>query len=301
MLKLTITIDSIDYDRALGVLYDEGITSFVEDELVEGEQLPEIANESLKRQFTVYYSDRYQARRVEAQVRLAFSSFSRVVIELQEQEDDDWETRWKKNWKPERIFAGLVICPGWQEYVARPDERVLYIDTTSSFGTGGHESTRLALKLMAQAVKNNPHKASLGSLLDIGCGSGVLAVYGGMVGFSPVLGIDIDDTAVENAGQNARRNGLPEIDFKVESAINAPKRFDFVVANMISSQLLENWSGIAQSVVPHGTLLLSGLLAAEVGDFCKELGLIPTAREVEGEWEAVLIEDFNGGAAERAA
>ena len=281
MLKLTIAINPIDYDRALGVLYDLGITSFVEEER-------RTETESVQHLFEIYLKDVAQAERIADLVRSSFSGFLPYSVEVQELEDDDWETRWKTFWKPEKILPGLIICPGWERYEAAPGENVIYIDTTNSFGTGGHESTRLALRLMADEVKQLA--TARGSFLDIGCGSGVLSIYARMLGFAPVQGIDIEETAVQNARQNALRNEISDIEYRKESASHVREKCRVVAANMISSQLIENWEGIIASVSPGGRLLLSGLLSSEIDQFCFTQRLAPTARVEEGEWGAILVD-----------
>lgn len=147
--------------------------------------------------------------------------------------------------------------PSWHD-APEPDALVLELDPGLAFGTGSHPTTRLCMEWLEQSVKPGQ------SVLDYGCGSGILAILAQKCGANPVVGIDIDPQAVESARQNSERNradvtyGLPD---------NCPAgEFDIVVANILSNPLKLMASMLASKVKPGGRIALSGVLARQADE-----------------------------------
>ena len=190
---------------------------------------------------------------------------------------DDWADRWRAFHRPVEI-GPLRVRPPWAE--AR-DERDIVIDPGQAFGTGGHETTRLCLELLTEREPG-------GALVDLGCGSGVLAIAAARLGWSPVLALDFDPLAVEATVENARVNGADvearRFDLRDEPAPAAGT----IVANLLRPLLLE----VARTGVRAETLIASGLLRHEADEVAAAFAahdLVERERRAQGDWAAVLL------------
>jgi ribosomal protein L11 methyltransferase len=193
---------------------------------------------------------------------------------------DDWSERWRSFHRPLVLGDRLVVRPPW-EPVSNAALDVV-IDPGQAFGTGAHATTRLCLELMLETVAR-------GSFVDLGCGSGVLAIVAVKLGFSPVLALDYDPAAVEATGENAQLNGVGlevrPFDLRREQVPDA----DFVAANVLAGPLVA-WAASQRRLPPD--LILSGLLATEadrVAEAYARRGLHERARRTRGEWAALAL------------
>lgn len=118
--------------------------------------------------------------------------------------EEDWENNWKQYYKPIRVGKHLVVVPSWEEYEKQADDIILKLDPGMAFGTGTHATTRLCMELLEQSVTSGC------TVLDVGCGSGILAVCGVLLGASHADGVDIDELAAKIAGENAGLNGVED-------------------------------------------------------------------------------------------
>ncbi len=143
-------------------------------------------------------------------------------------ENIDWNAEWEKTIRPIRVGRRIVIAPSWNMYTPQPEDLVLTIDPRMSFGTGYHESTRLILRLLENTVKPGDR------VLDIGTGTGVLAIAALKLGARAAVGVDIDEWSEMNARENARVNGVADrfTILKGTLADVPPGKFDLVVANI---------------------------------------------------------------------
>jgi ribosomal protein L11 methyltransferase len=183
--------------------------------------------------------------------------------------DEDWKDRWKAFFKTTRVTRGIVIKPTWEAYTAKGQEIVIEIDPGMAFGTGLHATTRLCLQAIhserdRRIRENRLVRETPLSLLDVGTGSGVLAIAAAKLGLRPVMAIDIDETAIEIARQNVKRNKVARVVRISRKRLEAVKGcFDFVVANLDLKTLL----GLRESLTAHvshgGRLVLSGILGRE--------------------------------------
>ena len=189
---------------------------------------------------------------------------ARCRIRLARLAAQDWSESWKKSFRPVRIGRRIVIKPSWERFSPRPGDCVVEMDPGMSFGTGQHATTRACLRFMDVICRQR----SGGSLLDVGCGSGVLAIAAAKLGYRPVWAIDHDPQAVKTTRQNAVRNGLGKrLKCHVEDLSNwRPDRtFDTVAANLLADTLLQWAERLAGLVAPQGgsNLLLAGILNSQ--------------------------------------
>ncbi|MFL6659719.1 MAG: 50S ribosomal protein L11 methyltransferase [Massilia sp.] len=176
--------------------------------------------------------------------------------------DEDWVRLTQSQFAPIHIGTNIWVVPSWHE-APDPDALILELDPGLAFGTGSHPTTRLCMEWL------EAHPAPGKSVLDYGCGSGILAMVAKKVGAGDVAGVDIDPQAIESARANAERNHC-EIDFYLPDSLaasskaqHATGRFDIVVANILSSPLKVMAPMLAGRVAPGGSLILSGVLARQ--------------------------------------
>lgn len=200
--------------------------------------------------------------------------------------EDDWETRWREFHRAATVEAGgrsLRVRPPWD--VAGGEAEVV-IDPGRAFGTGAHPTTRLCLGFLLQ-------ERPAGSCVDLGSGSGVLAIAAARLGWDPVLAVDHDPVSVEATLANARANGteLEARRFDLLRGAPAPSG-DLVVANLLRPLLLGLAGGGFAGPVPQ-VLVASGLLVREADEvseaLCRGLGLRETGRCAEGDWAALRL------------
>jgi ribosomal protein L11 methyltransferase len=175
-------------------------------------------------------------------------------------EDEDWVRLTQSQFEPIHIGKNIWVVPSWHE-VPDASALVLELDPGLAFGTGSHPTTRLCMEWL------EAHPAPGKSVLDYGCGSGILAMVARKLGSTPVAGVDIDPQAIESARDNAERNAVADIEYFVpddfaQSAF-AEQRFDVVVANILSSPLKLMAPMLSGRVADGGSLILSGVLARQ--------------------------------------
>ncbi len=172
-------------------------------------------------------------------------------------EDQDWERSWMDNFQPMRFGQRLWIVPSWHE-APEPQAVNLLLDPGLAFGTGTHPTTSLCLQwLDGQALDGC-------SVLDFGCGSGILAIAALLLGAKRAVGTDIDPQALEASRDNASRNGIAAERFPLYLPGDMPAgTYDVVVANILAGPLVQLAPTISAHVRPGGRLALSGILAEQ--------------------------------------
>lgn len=210
------------------------------------------------------------------------------------QSNEDWAEKWKRGLRPRRLGRRLIIAPSWTEPEAGPDDIVLVIDPEMAFGTGEHASTRGALRLTEQAVSKGDR------VLDVGSGSGILAIAAARFGASEVLAVECDADAQENARDNIARNGVRGI-VTFEQRLVDPEylrelgagRFELIQANVLSGVLKPLLPSFRESLVPGGNLILAGIMeheAEEMIEAAAEAGYRLVREDLEDEWWSVLFQ-----------
>jgi len=201
----------------------------------------------------------------------------------------DWAEAWKAHFPVLRVGRRLVIKPTWRRHRAAPDDVVLALDPGMAFGTGLHPTTRLCLTALEALDERGVLDG--GRVLDVVCGSGILAIAAAKLGASTVLGVDTDPIAIEATTANAERNGLARrIAARHGSLPTGEMPFDLILANLIASVLVALAPLLREELRAGGTVLASGIFIdreTDVRAAFDAVGLAVTARTTEGEWVAL--------------
>ena len=218
--------------------------------------------------------------------------------------EDDWAEAWKSHFPVLRIGRRLVIRPTWREHAALPGDVVLSLDPGMAFGTGLHPTTRLCMAaleaiadegVLARGMAAGSTGAGAGAgaarVIDVGCGSGILAIAAGLLGAGELLGVDTDPIAVESTAANAALNDVGgRLRVRQGSVPSGEGPFDVVLANLIASLLVTLAAPLHDELVPDGRIIASGIFRDREGDVrtaFEAAGLIVTRRWAEEDWVAL--------------
>jgi ribosomal protein L11 methyltransferase len=200
-------------------------------------------------------------------------------------QEEDWANAWKAYFKPTRVGERLVIIPSWETFELQEGDLPLHLDPGMAFGTGTHPTTSLCLRRLESVVTPGMR------VLDVGTGSGILAIASARLGAAPVVGIDIDPVAVRVAKENAERNGV-EIDVRAGTLDQVETdECDLIIANIIASIIIEILPDVASRMKKGGKFLASGIIAEKkqaVADAMTATWLLPVEIREEGGWVAIL-------------
>ena len=208
----------------------------------------------------------------------------------------DWARAWRNSFEPVRISPTLVVKPTWARWPAREGQVVIQIDPTLAFGTGHHPTTAFCLRMIEKVkTESEKQKAGTPSLLDCGCGSGILPIVATRLGYSTAIGFDYDRQAVRVARANAKLNGVERWVEIIKSTLedfstgnrSAAAKFSIVTANLAADVLMDNARRLTRLVQPGGTLALAGVLdrdARRVMAVFRQLGWRNVAQESSGGW-----------------
>jgi len=174
--------------------------------------------------------------------------------------DADWEQAWKAHYRPIEITSGLWICPSW---ITPPDPEAINIllDPGLAFGTGTHASTRLCLQWLARQPLAGR------SVIDYGCGSGILAIAALRLGARDAIGVDVDPVALAVSHDNAARNGVAQrLTLCAPDELEPEATADIVLANILANPLINLACSLAARVRRGGQIALSGMLSDQVSE-----------------------------------
>ena len=210
-----------------------------------------------------------------------------LQLDIRSVNDDLWKDIWKQYFKP--FYAGkhLVVKPTWEPFDPAPDDRIIEIDPGMAFGSGTHETTGMCLSLLEESVSGGE------DIIDVGTGSGILAIGAALMGAGRVLAIDIDPDAVKVAAENVSHNHVSDIVEVRQGNLldHVSEVCDICVANIISDVIISFAAPLVNHIRPGGLFICSGIVntrAEEVNASLTDAGYEILRREIRGEWTAFL-------------
>lgn len=271
-------------------------------------KLPEIAKDALSsrlmelgflgsidldEQLIAYFeepADRAAIDRVLGEVRAAFRQAMPDIVITATYElipGQDWNSTWKAGFRPLDIGERFTILPPWEE--KKPGKINIIIDPGMAFGTGHHETTRSCLQLMEKHARPAMREARF---LDLGTGTGLLAIAACLLGYRHITAVDNDPEAIEAARRNLKLNAAVDIDLIGGDISKLSGSFDLIAANLISGVLVTLAPSLASRLAPSGRAILSGILLEqeeEVVHAMSETGLSLRERLVDGKWVSLVV------------
>ena len=205
-------------------------------------------------------------------------------VEVVSVEQSDWANNWKKYYKPIRVGKSIVIKPSWEPYEKQDGDVIVELDPGMAFGTGTHETTRMCMELLERFVTPET------TVLDVGCGSGILSITSLLLGAKNIVGVDIDPVAVDVAGEN----GFCPPRYVIKKGNLADEiegMFDIAVANIVADAIKMLAPDVKRFIKPEGYFICSGIIEDRIDDVkecLNSLGynIIEVLRQ--GEWAAML-------------
>lgn len=174
-------------------------------------------------------------------------------FELEEKKTEDWSQKWKEKWDVTHVTDKIAVVPDWIDYKAKENEVIIKLEPGCAFGTGTHQTTQLCMKALEKYMNKGD------KVTDIGMGSGILSILAKKLGASYVYGCDTDDTVIEVAKENAKKNGV-EATFELGTADKVNDKFDFVCANILHFVLAEIMPDLKNLMKTGAMMSLSGIL-----------------------------------------
>jgi ribosomal protein L11 methyltransferase len=207
-------------------------------------------------------------------------------------DETDWAEAWKVHYHPIRIGRNILIRPLWAEVEPQSNDIEVALDPGMAFGTGTHPSTQLCLESLEDLVKPDMR------VLDLGCGSGILAIAAAKLGAASVYGVDIDPTAVnitlENAAANHVADRITAETGSLHTALKHANPFDLAVVNILARIIIDMCEhGLGKTIRPGGKAIFSGIIedqAADVEDALRRTGLNPQQRRQHNDWVVIEAE-----------
>jgi len=259
---------------------------FVTDPKIEQEMMAEmpwlIKDEPLEGQafITVCIEDKAGA---EAVFKLVSASYK---AEIRHAQSSEWQDNWKQFARVVPITNDLIIKPCWVDYERVGGEKIIELDSGAAFGTGTHETTKLCARLLEKSIAHSK------SVLDIGTGSGILAIIAGVMGAESIVATDIDPVAVETAKINIEKNNI-SADVRCGDLLDCvTEKFDIITANIIVEILLILLKDVEKFLNEDGILILSGILEEKsqiIIDAAEKSGFALEEKTAENDWVALVF------------
>lgn len=216
------------------------------------------------------------------------SPFDLGTLETLKREIDGdlWREQWKEHFKPIHI-GKIVVVPEWIKYDKKPDEQTVIIGSNMAFGTGEHETTAMCVELLEKYVKPDD------TVIDVGCGSGILGIAASKLGAKNVVMTDIDECAYEASVKNCQLNGVTNAQVLLKNLLDDNTvKGDVIVCNIMAEALIAFSPFIGGNLTPCGNIILSGILTDRVDKVIsayEKVGFILTDKKIRGEWCALAF------------
>ena len=210
--------------------------------------------------------------------------YGALSVATQGVKEEDWAENWKQYYKPFRLGDRMVVKPTWEPWDAQPGDLIIEIDPGMAFGTGTHETTAMCVQLIEKYYRG-------GTLLDVGTGSGILAIAAARLGAKGIVAVDIDPDAVRVAKENVAHNGLSDaIEVRKGDLLQGlSQRFDFAVANILAPVICMLAAPLKDHLTPGARFVCSGIIAEAEGDVNEALlnaGYVIDEITRKGDWVA---------------
>lgn len=220
-------------------------------------------------------------------LRTAHDDYGSLSLEDRSVDDQSWKEVWKKYYKPFYACDHLVIKPSWEEFTPAEGDRIIELDPGMAFGSGTHETTGMCLTLLQECIQGGE------SVIDVGTGSGILAIGAALLGAGSVLAIDIDPDAVRVARENVAHNGVDQIVTVQQGDLlrQVSATCEICVANIISDIIISFARPLREHIRENGLFICSGIVrdrGPEVRAALLEAGFTVLKEEHRGEWVAFL-------------
>lgn len=224
-----------------------------------------------------------------------FPQLDKVDIRVGEIGQQDWAEDWKQHFSTTHIGSRLIIKPSWEEYTPKADDVVVTLDPGMAFGTGTHGTTHLCLQMLAQLFVAEAGCAAPRRVLDVGTGSGILAIAAAALGAQEVVACDIDPQACVTARENIIQNGCEEVISVTDSLLEElGYDFDVILANILAEENIRLAVPLLERLSDGGTLILSGILDEKVAmvmdafDSYPQFNLQKAQIHYEQEWACII-------------
>lgn len=229
-----------------------------------------------------------QLRQQLAQLTGSGLDFGSLTLDMENVKDEDWAEVWKQYYKPFRIGTHLVVKPTWEGYSPKPEDLVIELDPGMAFGTGTHETTNMCMQLIERHMKPGMR------VMDVGTGSGILAIAAAKLNAGEVLAIDIDPDAVKVAKENVALNGVEDhVRVVVGDLVKSEAMpCELAVANIVADAICMLAGPMTRHLLPGGLFLCSGIIREREADVlaaAKEVGYTVVDRIEKGEWVALCF------------
>ena len=275
-----------EYAYAGGVAIEEDITPSVD-----GEGFAYNLDRPVRVKAYVAVDDQSGERVEQLRRALDHLSFIRPIqpLTLRHVAEEDWANAWKEHYHVLHIGRRVVIVPSWREYAPNPGEVTIRLDPGMAFGTGLHPTTRGCLEVLENIISPGM------SVLDVGTGSGILAIAAAQMGARPVLAVEIDPVAVSAARANMVMNHLESVIEVRQGSVpltHETAQFDVVVANIIARVIADLSRPLAASLRPGGMLIASGIIYERldmVVDALAQAGLSLERCDADGDWRTLTL------------
>ncbi|PYS54293.1 MAG: 50S ribosomal protein L11 methyltransferase [Acidobacteria bacterium] len=277
-----ITLDVPDdlQDAIVGELFDDGVAGVWETH----------APAPGMTRLVLFFDPQSDQQKIESQIRTVFERSRRrnPVISRSVVEECDWTEEWKKSYTSFPIGEDFFVVPSWEECNCPHDRLSIRIDPGQAFGTGTHETTQLTIEALERWVEENH------IVLDLGTGSGILAIASRLLGAKEVYACDIDPDAVHVARANIERNAENRV-WTFSGSVDAVKSHSvrLLLCNLTADLIISLFSELDRVLQPHGIAILSGVLheqGEQLRDVITQFGFIIHEELTRGEWLAVIAE-----------
>jgi ribosomal protein L11 methyltransferase len=280
--QLTIDVPEQLKDAIIGELSELGADGFWE----RGEPSSSITR------LEVYFSKPIRLEDVEARIRFIFlgSNIAPPTIAIEAVADRDWLGEWKKSYVSFPIGRGFYIIPSWSESTCPPDRTPIRIDPGQAFGTGTHETTQLTLECLEVLAGNDSFS---GWIVDLGTGSGILAIAARLLGCSHVIGCDNDPDSISVAAENIARNAdqfIPVFCGSIHAVRS--ESVDLLLCNLTADVIAQLFSEIQRALRPGGSVIFSGILVEQreqIREIVKSSDWVVEDDRTRGEWIALVV------------